>query len=156
MSTVTALSVRAPWAFLLVNAPVAHRKPVENRDWPPEYWPRRRIESGSVRRLWIHASRATRAYYDEARAHAVEAAGFPARLFPRYESLPMGALIGTVDVVSWGDDYDGSPWWLGGWAIETGSPRPLASPVACKGALGLWTLPPELAALPAVSALTNE
>lgn len=36
-------------------------------------------------------------------------------------------------------------WWFGGFALVLANPRPLARPVPCKGALGLWRVPSDVA-----------
>lgn len=36
-------------------------------------------------------------------------------------------------------------WWFGGFALVLANPRPLVTPVPCKGALGLWRVPDDVA-----------
>jgi hypothetical protein len=82
-----AITVRQPWAWLLIEAPAQWRKPVENRPWETKY------------RGWIqiHAAKnCTQAKYDE----AVEfVRGFNptlASLIPPLEKLARGGIIGSV------------------------------------------------------------
>jgi len=64
---------------------------------------------------------------------------------PRPSDLVRGVIVGVArltDVV----DTSRSKWFDGpyGWVLER--PRKLRRPVLCKGRLGLWTVPPALAA----------
>jgi hypothetical protein len=66
------------------------------------------------------------------------------------EHLETGVILGVADLVSVHHDSDHgpprcSPWAeRGTWHLQLANPRPLAQPVPCRGALGLWTLPPEV------------
>ena len=109
---VKALTVRQPWASLIV----AGIKDVENR-------PRQIRYRG---KLAIHAGLKVD---DE----GMEMYGHSLRV-----SLPLGAVIGSVDVVDCISDSD-SPWALSDcyhWILA--NPRPLKRPVPATGKLGLW------------------
>lgn len=107
------LTVRQPWASLIV----AGFKDVENRTWPTNY----------RGRLGIHAgSRVEEEALDEY-GHLLE------------DELPLGALVGSVDLI---DCVRGSSsqWATRGqwhWILE--APRKLARPRYMPGRLGLWS-----------------
>jgi hypothetical protein len=107
-----ALTVRQPWASLIV----AGIKDVENR-------PRRIRYRG---KLAIHAGLRVDDEGMEMYGHLIEG------------SLPLGAVIGSVDVVDCTSDSD-SPWALSDcyhWILA--NPRRLKRPVPATGKLGLW------------------
>lgn len=66
--------------------------------------------------------------------------------------VPTGAVVALAEIVGCHEAPGGSlrcchPWGEpGGWHWEFTNVRPLATPVPCKGALGLWTLPDEITA----------
>jgi len=100
---VIALSIRQPWAWLIVNG----YKDVENRDWPTKY-------RGPT---LIHASKTlTRADYDAALLF-VEAFVAPeiARLIPDMYELQTGGLVGVADLVDCVEESR-SVWFTGGQA----------------------------------------
>ena len=98
IETEKALSVRQPWAWLIVHG----FKPIENRDWPTK-------RRG---RVLIHASKGmTRDEYDEVREFVAGVCGdsffaqdgevsFAAfNTFPAFEKLERGGIVGAVDIV---------------------------------------------------------
>jgi hypothetical protein len=136
-----ALTVQQPWAWAIVQG----GKDVENRT---QAWTQRGtiavhaglrgsergLESPLFREAWLRAGH-----------HAGQAL-----------ALPRGFVIGVVDLVGThvaAEDCCESEWAEqaydehGGRTrrdivhLELENPRPLAEPVACRGALGLWTLP---------------
>jgi len=96
---------------------VAGLKTTEYRSWPTAY-------RGP---LFIHAAARP--------ADPCDMAAFPA-LFHSLDParLTYGAVLGVVELA------DCRPHG-GGWAWVLASPRPLAVPFRCRGALGLWTPP---------------
>lgn len=119
----TALSVRQPWAWLILNAGKTH----ENRTWPARF------------RGWclLHASKGmTVAEYEDAQgfAHSIDA-----RLtFPKFHDLARGGIVGAVridDCV----DYSDSPWFCGPYGFVIGKAVPLPF-TPLKGALGFFTI----------------
>lgn len=112
-------------------------KPIENREWATRY----RGE------LFIHAGKSRDWMTTDA-----------ARRFP---NLVYGAIVGTVDMIEclempsavmgtgadWPDafrhlqDHEHAN---GPWCHIYANPRRLAKPVPCRGALGFWTLPPDV------------
>lgn len=125
-----AITIHQPFA----SAIVAGRKTVENRCWEPPSW-----AVGSW--LAIHAS--------AKRDHPL----WPdfAHLWPeRPAVLPRSCIVGFARLVSvWapGEAMD-DPWAIQGcYAWEWGPVVAIPEPIPCKGALGLWRLPPEVRAL---------
>jgi hypothetical protein len=123
-----ALSIRQPWASLILSGV----KPIENRTWPAPY----------RGRILVHAGRTLD--YD-----------CPAdlgRTLPDVRTLPLGALLGTVELVDCVRVADlpaelrRSPYASGPWCWVFRDPRPLASPIPCKGKLRLWDVDPAVAA----------
>lgn len=135
------LTVRQPWAWAIVHG----GKDVENRT--RSLGPYR----GPVA---IHAGL------------AIDAAAWESpRFWPDREDEPIehsalmrGAVIGVVDLldVHWDNTGDCchlperlvcSDWAMeGNWHLCLRNPRPLATPIPWRGALGLWTVPDELEA----------
>lgn len=133
-----ALTLIRPWDQAIVRGP----KRVENRDWKP---PAALLKPGE--RLAIHAGRKWDAGFD-----AYNSEWTP----PTESECPSGVVVGvaTLDAVH---DVKGcdvcmtcaicnDPWTVGdfGWVLK--GVVALAEPVPCRGAQGLWTLPPEVAA----------
>lgn len=126
-----AITLWRPWSWAVFHAGKTH----ENRDWRPP-------QSLIGQRIWIHAGKT----FD------VEAAEDIAYEFgvvvPGDEAQPTG-LVGTV-VVAGFDTESASRWFSGpiGWALN--DPRALPDVIPCRGAQGLWTVPPDvLAQVPA-------
>ena len=146
-----ALTVRQPWGWAVAQG----LKPIENRTWPP-------LEG--VREFAVHAGL------------SIDHAGyqFPAMrnvldLDEPYGAVHVtGAIIGYATILGAHPDggcrFPGSP--CAAWGMP--SPRwsgdegrdiwhwrvhgsPLAEPVPCRGALGLWTVPPDVERLVAAN-----
>ena len=115
-----ALSVRQPWAWLIVNG----HKDVENRTRCYHY----------TGRLLIHASKVmTRDDY--ATAHAT--AELQGVTLPPPDQLWRGGIVGEVTVTRT-VTHSTSPWFFGPYGLELKDAKPL--PVEpCKGALGFFT-----------------
>lgn len=134
-----ALTVRQPWATALVHGD-EHAKNVENR-------PRRTHHNGP---LLIHAG----LRYDDGSRLDQQV------IFWRLDTTRDGlllrnrlerarsAVVGVVEVTGChhASECGGcSPWAMTGrWHWQIGNPRPLDQPVSCRGALGLWTPPPQV------------
>jgi len=135
-----ALTMHAPWAHA-----VAHLgKDIENRTWRPP-------DSVIGTRIAIHAG-ATDPQGDWRRIDLIVRERQPPDLRPVARSAVVATAVvsGVVDtrptapVTALHSDYAAvvtSPWWIGpvGWVLS--GVRPLATPVPCKGRLGLWTVP---------------
>lgn len=139
-----ALSLTQPWATLMALG----QKRIETRSWrpAPQFM-------GQV--IAIHAAKGFPGYArelvnDEPFLSALNRIG--------YDALPIGAIIAVGRLAEvrrteqwthelsrneeeFGDYGDGRF----GWRFE--QLRALAKPVPCKGALGIWTVPSEIAAL---------
>lgn len=120
------LSLQQPWAWLVVNG----HKDVENRTWATSY-------RGIVA---IHASlRVSAEYPDDSR--------FPLPrpiAVPSVHEIERGGIVGVCEIVDCVTASD-SPWFAGpgyhGFVLRDAAPLPF---IACRGALGLRVLPPEL------------
>lgn len=139
-----AITVRQPWAWAIFHA----QKDVENRDWG------RTVARG---RIAIHAGK--RLDPDGIETVAAAAGHSTSSLIGLMTEAPLGAIIGTVEVVSIHEAYMMPPE-NGGlrmlschrpWGLPTryhwmlANPRP-CEPIPCRGALGLWTVPDDIAA----------
>ena len=114
------LTVWQPWAELIVRG----IKDVENRSWPTAY-------RGPI---LIHAAARMRAGDLDVLAteHGIEL---------ERRSLPLGAILGAVDVVDCRCEVT-SPWHhagMYGWHLA--NPRRLPAPIPCKGKLRLFDVP---------------
>jgi hypothetical protein len=119
-----ALTLWQPWAWAISD----FTKRIENRSWSP---PSCLYDN----RFAIHAGKT----YDEASAQEIEDE-FDVEI-PR-GGFPLGAIVAVarlVGVVTVSDD----PWFVGpyGWVLD--DVVKLASPVMCRGAQGLWVMPPD-------------
>ena len=115
-----AISSRQPWAWAISSGHRDH----ENRRWRPGFRPGERIA--------IHASRAQ---WSDDELDAVEAS---CGVRPPAE-LDVGAVVAlatVLGVVRLEDDG-------GYWSVVLGDVTQI-EPVECRGALGVWTVPPGL------------
>jgi hypothetical protein len=75
-------------------------------------------------------------------------AQFVGRRVPSYELVPMGALVGAVTFTgSIHPGNDGVRWHFPdqfGWIVHDA--KPLPEPIPCKGMLGFWRIPDDVAA----------
>jgi hypothetical protein len=119
-----ALSIRQPWAWLILNA----SKDIENRDWPTKF----------RGRVLIHASKGmTIDEYDGALYTALHA-GFRS-YFPRREELARGGIIGSVEIVDCVTKSD-SPWFFGEFGFVLRNPKPFPF-IPYRGQLGFFDVP---------------
>jgi len=127
-----ALSIRQPWAWLIMNG----GKDVENRSW-----------NAKLRgRFLVHAAKGmNRREYVEALEYAAERVSADVlRTFPTYEQVERGGIIGTVELVDSVYTSD-SPWYMGQKAFVLRDPKPLPF-LPYKGQLGFFTVPDALLA----------
>ena len=127
MEYLKAISIRQPWAWLILNA----GKDVENRTWPTHFRGRVLIHAGATM---------TRGDYE---ACAIFVAGIYGDLtkeflIPDYEELKRecGGIVGgmeIVDCVRWSP----SPWFVGDYGFVLRNARALPF-VPCKGALNFF------------------
>jgi hypothetical protein len=135
-----ALTVQQPWAWAIIHG----GKDTENRSGFPMW----RRAAGQT--IAIHAGlRISERGLLDRRVLAVT---------PALRPLHTGAIIGTVRVVAVHQALADccQPWGEASFVEHGGrrrveivhlvlaDPRPLAAPVACRGRLGLWTVPDEL------------
>lgn len=131
-AAILGLTLIQPWATVVVH----HGKRIENRPWKPPAW-------ALGKRLAIHAGKK---YDNDVAAdlwtsHRISV--------PTKSAIALGAIIGTARLYGFIDGDEGSRlvaldqrrWFFGpfGWLLE--DVRPLATPIPCAGALGLWRLP---------------
>lgn len=125
-----ALSIRQPWAWAILYA----GKDVENCDWPTRF-------RGTVA---IHAAKGlTRDEHLLASMEIEELSGLRPPDFPMLKAR--GFIVGLVDVVDCVRKHP-SHWFQGEYGFVLKNPRPLVTPIYCKGALGFWNLPEEVEA----------
>ena len=113
-----ALSIRQPWAWLVVNG----YKDIENRTW-----------STSFRgRICVHAGqRMVADDYPEQREY-ISQAGI---VIPSH--LARGAIIGEVTITGCLSDSD-SPWFCGPYGFILENPVAYPTPIPCRGQLGFF------------------
>ena len=121
-----ALSVRQPWAWLIINA----GKDVENRTWHTK-----------IRgRFLVHAAQGvTRQEYADAAAFADLECGVK---IPPFNELQRGGIIGSVELVSSVGNCL-SPWYMGPVGFLLRDPQPLEF-VPIKGRLQFFEVPDDL------------
>lgn len=122
-----ALSIRQPWAWLIVNG----YKKFENRDWQPRN-PCRKFRG----RVLIHASKGmTMDEYEHARQIAND---FGVRI-PDAKDLERGGIVGEAEIVAWHDSPPAIYFAFGsGLEIKNASPCHFTP---TKGALGFFNVP---------------
>ena len=96
-ATMPALSIRQPWAWLILNG----YKDVENRSWTAHI-------RGTIA---VHAIEGEQAEYESALA-TIAKHKLKIQL-PPIEELPVGGLVGTVEIVDCLESSP-SPWWIEG------------------------------------------
>lgn len=123
-----ALSIRQPWAWLILHA----GKDIENRDWHTWY-------RGPV---LIHASKGcTRDEYAAGLDYAESVVGILALTglhVPALADMPRGCLVGMANVADCTSFHTGSIWFEGKYGLVLRDVRPFAEPIPCKGSLGLF------------------
>lgn len=127
-----AISLRSPWWWFILRA----GKNIENRDWPTRY-------RGPV---LIHASKwfnveEVRDDFMDARKIAERCRTMPAATVSlRDLRTPGGCIVGRARIVDCVERSD-SPWFFGRYGFVLADAEPLARPIPCKGALGLFGVP---------------
>lgn len=114
-----ALSIRQPWAWLIVNG----YKDIENRTWP----------TGFRGRFLVHAGKGmTRDEYEGALC-AAEDNGVA---LPAFRDLERGGIVGVAEIVGIVSESP-SPWFFGpvGFVLRNAETLPF---MPCKGALGFF------------------
>lgn len=124
----TALSIRQPWAWLIVNG----FKDIENRDWPTKF----------RGRILVHASKGmTRYEWEDAWtfAHGSGASSVAIAAGVTRETIERGGIVGAVDIVGCVAESE-SRWFVGKHGFLLRNPQPMPfRPI--KGALGFFKVP---------------
>lgn len=126
MSSMKALSIRQPWAWLILNA----GKDIENRRWPT-----------SVRgRVLIHAGKGmTRIDYEDAHYSFRATIGCAGEAMPSFEAIERGGIVGSVEIVDCVTESE-SPWFCGRYGFVLRDPRPIPFR-PWRGQLGFFEVP---------------
>ncbi|APR39983.1 ASCH domain-containing protein [Paraburkholderia sp. SOS3] len=142
-----ALSIRQPWAWLIVRPDLTgtaraaavssgELKDIENRSWPTRF----------RGRVLIHAAKGmTRAEYEDAEDPLYWCGG-PTIELPPFEQLQRGGIVGAATIDACIQSMHRSSKWHadGCFGFHLVDTRPVPF-VACKGALGFFDVPKEVA-----------
>lgn len=139
-----ALSINQPWASLIIHA----GKDIENRDWLTKVRGRvavhasKRLDKDEMWRAHCLFRQAGLEIPDSLQAaiQSLQDENLYGKKFAPPESYPLGAIIGTVDIVDCVTKSD-SPWFFGPHGFVLRDPIALPEPVPCKGALSFWKVP---------------
>ena len=113
-----ALSIRQPWAWLIVNG----YKDIENRTW----------STGFRGRVYVHAGkRVKQGDFSEQRDYIRESG----LILP--EEPPLGAIVGEVTITDC-VDTSSSPWFCGPYGFLLSSPMAYKDPIPYRGQLGFF------------------
>jgi hypothetical protein len=126
-SRMIALSIRQPWAWLIVNA----GKDIENRDWKTPF----------RGRCLIHASKSgTKQDYQDS-FDFLDSIGLAHLIIdiPPREQIEKGGIVGAVDIIDCTTASE-SPWFVGDFGFVLRNPKPLPF-VPWNGRLGFFNLP---------------
>lgn len=122
-----ALSIRQPWAWLIVQG----HKAIENREWRTSW----RGE------LLIHASKTlTRKYHAEMEQAMASVFGIQ---LPPFEAMQLGGIVGVArlhDCIDADHPAADSPWFMGPYGLVLSEARALPFH-PCKGALSFFDVP---------------
>ncbi len=113
------LSIRQPWAWLVVNG----YKDIENRTWNTSF----------RGRMYVHAGRRILPDDFPGQREHIRASGI---VIP--SELPRGAILGEVTVADCVRESD-SPWFCGPYGFILTEPIAYARPITCRGQLGFFT-----------------
>lgn len=121
-----ALSIRQPWAWLIVHGP----KRWENRDWCAKN-PGRKFRG----RVLIHAAQGMT--WDEYYTGRLTALDAEFEKLPPFHEMQRGGIIGAAEVLDWQDHPRRDDPWAFGSGLVLGRVQPLTF-IPCKGALGFF------------------
>ncbi|MFA9262897.1 MAG: ASCH domain-containing protein [Undibacterium sp.] len=127
-----ALSIRQPWAWLIV----AGHKTWENREWPKNYPALLFLKHHLIgQRIYIHASKGmTRREYEEAKWI------FGLNDFAQFDALKRGGIVGEATIAGWRDEADKKNRFSFGSGIVLKDAR-ATDFIPCAGKLGFF-IPP--------------
>lgn len=120
-----ALSIRQPYAWLIVNG----HKDIENRTWRTAFRGRVLIHAG--------VTYPKRDYADDLESFTRQYGSYPER-----ESM-LGGIVGVATITGCVSASD-SKWFFGPYGFTLTDAKPLPF-VACRGALGFFDVPPDVA-----------
>jgi len=103
-----ALSIRQPWAWLILNA----GKDIENRQWPTRF-------RGTV---LVHASKSCTKYEHENGVNDAEMLGFDISKIPAWKNTQRGGIVGSVEIIDC-VTKSGSPWFYGDYGFVLRNPK---------------------------------
>jgi hypothetical protein len=113
-----ALSIRQPWAWLIVNG----YKDIENRTWSTDF----------RGRVYVHAGRKIKSGDFPEQRDYIEQSGI---FLP--EEPPLGAIVGEV-IINDCVDTSSSPWFCGPYGFILSSPLAYTDPIPYRGQLGFF------------------
>lgn len=124
---ITCLSIRQPWAWLIVHG----YKDIENRDWNSHF----------RGRFYIHASKGmTVAEYDQCKLFVMRQQAQKRTAlfaFPPRETLERGAIVGRADMIGCVTEST-SPWFFGTHGFQLANAEPITPCIPCVGVLGFF------------------
>ena len=113
-----ALSIRQPWAYLIVKG----IKDVENRTWHTDF----------RGRIYVHAGKVP----DTHSPVFVDDEGIPIEILDSY----YGAIIGEVDIVDCVWNHKSKWRAVGQWQFVLANPVVYTQPIPCRGQLGFFSV----------------
>lgn len=121
-----ALTIKQPWLYCITHLD----KRVENRTWAPY------SQSIGVR-IALHSS----ARIDK---NDLSTASILAGQHLRQEDMALGSIVATAVIIRVVTQHT-NKWFFGpyGWILD--DVKVLDAPIPCRGALGFWAVPPEIA-----------
>jgi hypothetical protein len=122
MLSLPALSIRQPWAWLILNA----GKDIENRNWRASF----------RGRFLIHSAKGmTRMEYEECAMFLTT--DIPRGItLPPFETLERGGIVGEAEITGCWVKHQ-SPWFVGFYGFSLANVKPLPFQ-PCRGALGFF------------------
>ena len=135
MNYLKCLSVRQPWAWLLVNG----FKDIENRSWKTRYRGPLLIHASKVPNLTnLTWCRDPENLY--AKVH-----GYQAKV-PALADIPLGAIVGRVTLVDCNMKYTSKWYTPGSWGWHVTDAQVFPTPIPYQGRQGLFNVPKTLLA----------
>ena len=147
-----ALSIRQPWAWAILHA----GKDFENRDWYTSFRGRFAIHAAKgmtkseyqsaisyITQAFVKDTLKTPNTYHLSASRTIVASG--ELVLPDFEEIVRGAIVGVADLAACISNSP-SPWFEGKYGFVLRNVIVLPEPIPCKGALGFWDVPAEIAA----------
>lgn len=137
-----ALTIKQPWASLIIEGYGGLLKDIENRTWPTGVRGRIAIHaSAKLDKREMDSAAAMVALIKEGERASFEVLSAAAREFDAEMVLPLGAVLGTVEIVDCVRKSD-SPWFFGPWGFVLRNLERFAVPIPARGALSFWEWTP--------------